>query len=203
MNFEDQEVIELVREYMPHMSNCTDLVGRADNCFDYELTHLVVEGGKCMYHCYNACGVSCVCLTMVFLLRKEPTKQTPEQVFSYELDGEDAFLLGEGDLHGVPIQKLEKSFALASMADDLSTHSGVYLNSDYCPFTIWVYPTPEMEDFYTSQRPVLYALMIVATLAFAAIVFLTYDKLVTVRQHTNGGCSQFFRYHEERIRSNR
>ena len=41
----DQELIDIVKEYMPYMSNCTDLVGRADSCFDDEITNLVVDDG--------------------------------------------------------------------------------------------------------------------------------------------------------------
>jgi hypothetical protein len=39
----DQELIDLVQEHMPYMSNCTDLVGRADNCLDDPVTHLIVD----------------------------------------------------------------------------------------------------------------------------------------------------------------
>jgi spermidine synthase len=41
----DEELIEIVREYLPQMSDCSDLVGRADNCFDDELVDVVVENG--------------------------------------------------------------------------------------------------------------------------------------------------------------
>jgi S-adenosylmethionine decarboxylase proenzyme len=61
----DQELVELVREYMPYMSNCTDLVGRADNCFDDELTHLVLEDAQQWF---------------VDRYGEEPTKE-PEQLF--------------------------------------------------------------------------------------------------------------------------
>ena len=42
----DGELIDLVQEYIPSMSNCSDLVGRAENCFDDELTNLILEDGK-------------------------------------------------------------------------------------------------------------------------------------------------------------
>jgi spermidine synthase len=41
----DEELIEMVKEYMPQLSNCADLVGRADNCFDDDVTDLVVQDG--------------------------------------------------------------------------------------------------------------------------------------------------------------
>jgi spermidine synthase len=42
----DGELIDIVREYMPSMSNCSDLVGRAENCFDDDLTNLILGDAK-------------------------------------------------------------------------------------------------------------------------------------------------------------
>jgi spermidine synthase len=53
----DQELIDLVQEYMPELSNCADLVGRADNCFDDEVTNLVVQDGT-LYKSLRGSGKS-------------------------------------------------------------------------------------------------------------------------------------------------
>ncbi|KAL3922834.1 MAG: hypothetical protein SGILL_001989 [Bacillariaceae sp.] len=42
----DEELIGIVKEHMPMMSDCSDLEGRKDNCFDDKLTNLVVEDAK-------------------------------------------------------------------------------------------------------------------------------------------------------------
>ena len=42
----DQELIDIVKQHMPIMSDCSDLMDRADNCFDDPLTNLVVEDAK-------------------------------------------------------------------------------------------------------------------------------------------------------------
>lgn len=39
----DSELVQIVREFMPTMSDCSDLVGRAKNCFDDELVEMVYE----------------------------------------------------------------------------------------------------------------------------------------------------------------
>ena len=42
----DQELMDLVRENMPYMSNCADLVGRTDNCLQDPINDLVVEDAQ-------------------------------------------------------------------------------------------------------------------------------------------------------------
>jgi hypothetical protein len=50
----DQELIELVREHMPYMSDCTDLVDRADNCFEDSRTNLVVADAESWFNSREA-----------------------------------------------------------------------------------------------------------------------------------------------------
>lgn len=42
----DEELIEITKTHMPFMSDCSDHVGRADNCFDDEVLDLVVDDAK-------------------------------------------------------------------------------------------------------------------------------------------------------------
>ena len=42
----DEELVEILKEHMPKMSNCSDFMGRADNCFDDEKANLVFDDGK-------------------------------------------------------------------------------------------------------------------------------------------------------------
>ena len=39
----DEEMIQIAREYLPKMSDCSDFIGRADNCFDDEAVNFVIE----------------------------------------------------------------------------------------------------------------------------------------------------------------
>jgi spermidine synthase len=45
----DQELIEIVKTHLPMMSDCSDFVGRAKNCFDDKLTNLVVDDAKAWF----------------------------------------------------------------------------------------------------------------------------------------------------------
>jgi S-adenosylmethionine decarboxylase proenzyme len=42
----DQELLDIMKEHMPTLSNCSDLVGRAEDCFDDQVAELVIEDGK-------------------------------------------------------------------------------------------------------------------------------------------------------------
>lgn len=42
----DEELVEILKEHMPKMSNCSDFIGRAENCFDDEKANLVFDDGK-------------------------------------------------------------------------------------------------------------------------------------------------------------
>lgn len=42
----DEELVPIVREHLPKMSDCSDLIGRAENCFDDELAHVYYEDGR-------------------------------------------------------------------------------------------------------------------------------------------------------------
>lgn len=42
----DDQLIEIVKKHMPFMSDCSDYIGRADNCFDDEILDLVVKDAK-------------------------------------------------------------------------------------------------------------------------------------------------------------
>jgi len=42
----DEQLIDIVKKHMPFMSDCSDYVGRADNCFDDKTLDLAVEDAK-------------------------------------------------------------------------------------------------------------------------------------------------------------
>jgi spermidine synthase len=42
----DEELLVLMKEFMPTLSNCSDLIGRAESCFDDEVAEIVIEDGK-------------------------------------------------------------------------------------------------------------------------------------------------------------
>jgi len=42
----DEELIDIAKNYLPFMSDCSDYIGRSKNCFDDEILDLVVEDAK-------------------------------------------------------------------------------------------------------------------------------------------------------------
>lgn len=42
----DQKIVEIAREHLPYMNDCSDIVGVAENCFDDERTTVIYEDGK-------------------------------------------------------------------------------------------------------------------------------------------------------------
>jgi class 3 adenylate cyclase len=104
------------------------------------------------------------------------------QTFSFEIDGEDANFIGEGDLHGRLFDDYEHSIQWDELDGVISTVSGVEINFGYCPYSISIYPARKMHIYYLSNRPLIYALMIVTALIFTAFVFYAYDKIMTIAQ---------------------
>lgn len=53
---------------------------------------------------------------------------------------------------------------------------------DQCRYSFAVYPTLSMENEYKTSTPWILAISAAAMISFAAIMFLLYDRIVTVRQ---------------------
>jgi hypothetical protein len=70
----------------------------------------------------------------------------------------------------------------AEASEDILTYSGVGLDFDYCPYTVRIYPTAEMEKSFYTWQPFMYAMMVVLVLVFASIIFWVYDSIVERRQ---------------------
>jgi hypothetical protein len=108
------------------------------------------------------------------------------QAFSYRVLGETVEVLGEGEFHETRFDHMEHDFHLADIADEKDptslTFSGVGFDNEYCPFVVRVFPTSEMEDYYVTNKPAYYGLVIVVVFLFATGVFIFYDILVGVRQ---------------------
>ena len=55
-------------------------------------------------------------------------------------------------------------------------------NYQYCPYTLHVYPSSELEKSYLSNQPIIYTLAVVLVYFLATVVFLIYDCVVERRQ---------------------
>ena len=92
-----------------------------------------------------------------------------------------ATYLGEGDQHESKYDYLEY---IVPFSDDASNF--IYEDNDdaeaHCHYSLHVYPSAELEDKYTTNRPIIFTVVVVCVFLFTSIVFICYDILVTRRQ---------------------
>jgi class 3 adenylate cyclase len=127
-------------------------------------------------------------------------ENTCDQVFTYKIEGKDAIFLGTGDLHNTKYNDMEESTtytdflhaynASAFHSSGGDTSSGVAQDERKleelghgCLYSLHLYPSAEFESIYITQQPVWYAGFVMLIFAFAAIVFIAYDCLVSRRQN--------------------
>jgi hypothetical protein len=64
---------------------------------------------------------------------------------------------------------------------DILTYSGVGFDLGYCPYTVRIYPTAEMEHSFYTWQPLMYAMLVVFVLVFTSVIFGVYDSIVERR----------------------
>lgn len=107
---------------------------------------------------------------------------------TYALSGPTAIYLGPDDVHNAKFNYLGQSFPLNDSmtsireSDRGSTYTGVPVSDDYCPRTIHLYPSQELQDQYATTQPAIFALVVASIFLFTSLVFLAYDRLVARRQ---------------------
>ena len=107
------------------------------------------------------------------------------QSFTYRLHGPNTTYVGGGDLHERKYEDKVQQRLLSDLGAYKSSdrrYSGLPLSTDFCPYTIRVYPSDEMLDDYISKDPVVFSIMAVAIFLFTSLVFLVYDHLTRARQ---------------------
>lgn len=99
------------------------------------------------------------------------------EVFTYNIQGRQASLVGEEDLHDTRYSSMEKKAIFADFANPQDL-----VEQDICVYTLHTYPTKTMEDAYRSTDPVISTASVVCIIGFISLVFLLYDFLVQRRQ---------------------
>eukprot|EP00980_Cylindrotheca_fusiformis_P025404 scaffold13613_cov114-Cylindrotheca_fusiformis.AAC.1 len=100
-------------------------------------------------------------------------------VITYKVDGPDAILLGETDLHDTRYDTLE----VAEVFMDLGVDPAVVPEGTCAQaLTLHIYPTREFEDRFYTANPIIYASIVVVIFLFTTLVFGLYDFLVGRRQ---------------------
>jgi class 3 adenylate cyclase len=113
-------------------------------------------------------------------------ENTCDQVYTYSIDGEEAHLIGKGDLHDKKYDYLEQSAAFADFInpDDrrVERFAQVDVNRDFCPYTLHIYPSQDLEDDFVTNNAVIYTVCVAIIFAFTGLIFLAYDYTVESRQ---------------------
>ncbi|CAB9500916.1 Receptor-type guanylate cyclase gcy [Seminavis robusta] len=104
------------------------------------------------------------------------------QTFTYQVDGSTPTFLGFADFHEQKYNDLVISSTLKDLTNRDGTYTGLPMSTDYCPFTLSVYPSTEMEEHYVQNDPIYYALGAAFVFIFTSALFLFYDLKVTRRQ---------------------
>jgi len=99
--------------------------------------------------------------------------------FTYRICGEQAALLGEGDLHDPRFDSYEHQ-VIANVAQDAQDLGIV----DYLvTYRIRIYPSLTFQNQYLTVRPLAMTLTVVAMFVLTCAIFLLYDYLVDARQN--------------------
>ena len=105
-------------------------------------------------------------------------------IFSYQINGEDAVFLGMEDLHDPSYDYIGRFYNFSSIRHSRShlvSEKSVRLNDDYCPYSLRIYPTDELYSHYITNKPITYAVATACVVFFISIVSLTYDYIVQRR----------------------
>ena len=95
--------------------------------------------------------------------------------FTYRIDGPEATYVGPGDQHDPQYDDLSSS--------DLIIGDPNEKRPLHCAYNVSIYPTSTLEEKYTTNEPLFYAVGLLATFLFTSIVFVVYDCSVR-RRHT-------------------
>jgi len=109
---------------------------------------------------------------------------TCNQSFTYQIDGHEAKWLGPGDRHDPQFDDMEESYTFEESLNTSSVriYGGLPIAFDYCAYTVSTYPSQYMKDKYHTNHPITYTMIAVGIFVFTALVFIGYDKLVSMRQ---------------------
>jgi hypothetical protein len=101
-----------------------------------------------------------------------------DQKFTYRLDGNEATILGEGDIHDTKYDSWTKSIDFSSNYFDpqlTSTQQG------HCQIFLDLYPTGDFVKDYNSSLPFIFSSIVAVLFIILALLFALYDKYVRAR----------------------
>jgi hypothetical protein len=105
--------------------------------------------------------------------------------FTYQVNGPMVIFIGTDDHHDLKYNSMKVTGGLSNLEEfsvRSSTYTGPKLSSEFCPFTINVYPSETMEAAYTSASPILFTCVAILIFLLTSVIFVLYDYMVERRQ---------------------
>jgi hypothetical protein len=114
-------------------------------------------------------------------------------VMTYQIFGDNATFVGEGDLHERKYDDQVESFRFgeqlyasalhgSSSSSSSSFYTGTPLYDGFIQYTFHIYPSEELERQYVTRKPVLYTIVTLVIFSVTSLFFVLYDCLVERRQ---------------------
>ena len=104
--------------------------------------------------------------------------------FTYEINGDTAVFLGNEDLHDRSFDYMVQTFEFASLGNSKTfsySEKSVKLNQEHCPYTLYVYPSMDLQNEYITSQPVIYSVSMGLVVLFISCTSLLYDIYVQRR----------------------
>lgn len=116
--------------------------------------------------------------------------------FTYQIDGPTPTFLGFGDLHESKFDHHKNdddhhAYAFTASLANLTntagqgrTYTGVPMTHDFCPYSVTIYPSSEMQSKYITNGPIIFCCGSALIFIFVTALFCTYDVLMRREFHT-------------------
>ena len=107
-------------------------------------------------------------------------QETCGHEFTYLIKGNHATFLGNGDYHDTKYDYLAQTAPFAEFATIDGDEDD--FGDDNCAYTMTVYPSDELREYYISHRPYVYTAVVMTVFFFTMLVFVLFDFTVRRRQ---------------------
>lgn len=109
---------------------------------------------------------------------------TCQDMFTYEIRGAHANVLGKGNLASAKYEDLAMSIELDESGDLIIEPNTIALtlNQDMCRYTLSIYPTEDADQYHNDFFPLIVTLTVAAVFLMTVAVFYLYDVMVERRQ---------------------
>jgi signal transduction histidine kinase/CheY-like chemotaxis protein len=109
------------------------------------------------------------------------------QTMTYRIDGPDVTYLGDEDLHDTQYDFLEEfadinAYVESQAGPETRSYTTVPLNKEFGKYILRIYPSPDTEEHFSSNKPWVYTVVVASTFLLTSIVFIVFAYVVERRQ---------------------